>query len=94
MDKGLLARFHSGESAMPDGPATPSPWGYYWALAQVGFEMAVPIAIGMSLDHHFGWAPWAGAAGALLGFVGGLAHLIFLLRRLDPPSPTQRRDPQ
>jgi hypothetical protein len=92
MDQGRRARLHAGETAMPDSPDTPSPWGYYWVLAQVGFEMAVPIAIGMALDRYFGWAPWAGAAGALIGFVGGIIHLIFLLRRLDPPGPSQRRE--
>jgi len=77
---------------MPGDPTTPSQWGYYWALAYVGFEMAGAIGIGMALDHYLGWAPWGGAAGALIGLVGGMAHLVILLRRLDPPSPSTKRD--
>jgi len=55
--------------------------GYYLSLAQVGFEMVVPIVIGVYLDEHLGWAPWGAAAGAVLGLVGGLAHLIYVVNR-------------
>jgi F0F1-type ATP synthase assembly protein I len=57
--------------------------GYYFALGQVGLEMAAPVAIGAGLDHYFGWSPWATVAGAALGLFGGLAHLVTLLNRQD-----------
>jgi F0F1-type ATP synthase assembly protein I len=57
--------------------------GRYVALGQIGMEMAVPIIVGLALDHYFGWTPWAAVAGAVLGLVGGFAHLIHLLNQMD-----------
>ena len=54
------------------------------ALSQVGMEMAVPIGLGVALDYYMGWLPWATVVGAVLGLVGGLAHLIQLTRKEDP----------
>lgn len=50
-------------------------------LGQVGLEMVAPIGLGWFLDFQFGLSPWCVAAGAVLGFVGGLAHLMVLLGR-------------
>ncbi len=57
--------------------------GRYFALAQVGLEMAAPIALGAFLDARLGWAPWGVVVGAVLGLVGGMAHLLYLLKRFD-----------
>jgi F0F1-type ATP synthase assembly protein I len=52
--------------------------------------MVVPVAIGVFLDGRFGWSPWGVAVGAVVGFVGGLAHMLILLKRGEerrPPEP-------
>jgi len=64
---------------LPDGKDL----GRYLALGQVGFEMVVPIGIGMALDYYLGWQPWGAVAGTVLGFSGGLLHLILVVRKLD-----------
>jgi hypothetical protein len=74
---------------MPGGPVDPQGWGYYWALAQIGFEMVVPIGAGMLVEHYQpGWAPWATMTGAVLGFAGGLLHMMVLLKRYDKDKPS------
>jgi F0F1-type ATP synthase assembly protein I len=57
--------------------------GTYMALAQVGIEMVLPLGIGVWLDLRFGWTPWALIAGTILGFVGGLVHLVVLAQRSE-----------
>ena len=76
---------------MPD----PKDVGYYYTLSQVGIEMVVPIGIGAGLDYYLGWSPWGAIVGAVLGLVGGFAHLIFLLNRHDNAElPKPPRDSQ
>ena len=58
----------------------------YLALSQVGFEMAAPALIGLGLDHWFGWSPWGVITGAVIGLVGGLAHLVHLAKPRDEPE--------
>jgi F0F1-type ATP synthase assembly protein I len=66
----------------------PKELGRYYALAQVGLEMAVPIGIGAYLDYRFGWGPWAAIVGAVLGFGGGMLHLLHLVNQANgPPQP-------
>jgi F0F1-type ATP synthase assembly protein I len=55
--------------------------GYYVTLAQVGFEMVIPIGIGAALDHYLKWTPWGIVGGAVFGLVGGLSHLVALSNR-------------
>jgi F0F1-type ATP synthase assembly protein I len=62
--------------------------GRYLALAQTGLEMVAPIVAGVYLDKYFGWSPWATAVGAILGLVGGMAHLVIMARRQDQPQQT------
>jgi F0F1-type ATP synthase assembly protein I len=64
-------------------PPTPEETGYYFALAQVGLEMVFPMGIGIALDYAFGWTPWATIIGLILGFVGGMFHLVMLVNRHD-----------
>jgi F0F1-type ATP synthase assembly protein I len=63
--------------------------GRLLALSQIGFEMVAPIVLGVVLDNKLGWTPWGVTCGAVLGLVGGFAHLLLLLHRFeekDPPS--------
>jgi F0F1-type ATP synthase assembly protein I len=66
---------------MPRGLPDPRELGYYYSLAQVGLEMVAPIALGVWLDNRFGLTPWATVVGAVVGLVGGIAHLMILLKR-------------
>ena len=73
-------------------PGTPNPreLGKYIGLAQVGLGMAAPIGVGVTLDLYFGWMPWGTIVGAVLGLVGGVAHLVAIASRQDragPPKP-------
>lgn len=70
-------------------PESPRQIGLYFALAQVGFEMVVPIILGIFLDDWWGTSPWMVILGAIVGLAGGLWHLVALLNRInkeDPPN--------
>jgi F0F1-type ATP synthase assembly protein I len=58
-------------------------FGQAFALSQVGMEMVGPMLIGLALDSYLGWKPWATVIGGVLGFVGGLSHLIVLANRMN-----------
>jgi F0F1-type ATP synthase assembly protein I len=73
-------------------PPDPKELGFYVALAQIGLEMAVPAGVGLWLDHLFDWHPWGVIVGAVLGFGGGMLHLLQLVNRhqeqdSSPPKP-------
>ena len=51
------------------------------ALSQVGMEMVAPIVLGLVVDYYLGWLPWATVVGAVLGLIGGLAHLVQLTKK-------------
>ena len=68
---------------MPLGLPDRREMGRYFALAQVGLEMVVPIVIGVLVDSYFGWSPWGVVVGVIVGFVGGLLHLLALLKSFD-----------
>lgn len=53
----------------------------YATLAQLGLEMVAPIGLGLLLDYQFGTMPWLTVAGAVLGFAGGMVHLVSVLGR-------------
>jgi ATP synthase protein I len=55
----------------------------YYAMAQVGMEMAAPIGLGAFLDVRFGWMPWSTVIGAVLGLGGGMFHLVKLMNQND-----------
>jgi F0F1-type ATP synthase assembly protein I len=61
--------------------------GKAMALSQVGLEMVLPIGIGYFADVYLGWLPWLTVCGALVGLVGGLAHLLILLRQTEKNVP-------
>jgi F0F1-type ATP synthase assembly protein I len=79
---------------MPDVPPNRREFAHYLTLAQVGVEMVAPIAVGLALDHAFGWAPWGIVGGAIFGLIGGVSHLVALMNRRDQSGPgaQQRRE--
>jgi hypothetical protein len=82
------------ELVMPDGaPPDPREMGIYLTLAQVGLEMVAPLIAGLVIDYFAGWGPWATLGGMLLGFVGGITHIVVLsnkqeaaMRNKKPPG--------
>jgi hypothetical protein len=71
---------------MPIGPLDPKEFGYYVALGQVGMEMVMPMVLGIVADYLLGWPAWGLAlilGGAVVGFVGGFLHLLYLLKQRD-----------
>lgn len=79
------------EAPVAKAPLHPRDLGYYFALAQVGLEMVAPIGIGIVLDYYLSWTPWATVGGAVLGLVGGIAHLIAISNRPDAQDETKQR---
>jgi F0F1-type ATP synthase assembly protein I len=52
-------------------------------LATLGFEMVAPIGLGVFLDLKYDTRPWCSLVGVLLGFFGGMAHLILTLNAVN-----------
>ena len=75
-----------GWHAMLNIPRDSRELGTYMALAQVGMEMVAPIGVGWLLDYYFDWSPWGIVGGAVVGFIGGLGHLLSLKNRQDRSS--------
>ncbi|MCS7014528.1 MAG: AtpZ/AtpI family protein [Gemmatales bacterium] len=69
--------------------ASPREVGRYFALAQVGLEMALPIAVGAWLDYRWGTMPWLVITGVIVGFAVGMIHLWLLLRE-SPGQPSSK----
>lgn len=76
---------------MPDQLPSPREMGLYVSLSQVGIELVAPIGLGIALDYYFGWGPWGAIAGAVLGLVAGMAHLVAILNRMDQSNSTKPR---
>ena len=76
------------------GPPSPEELGRYFALSQIGLEMVAPIGLGLALDYWLGSSPWGAVIGAILGFVGGIIHLIVLVnqRKEKEESEPARKD--
>jgi F0F1-type ATP synthase assembly protein I len=69
----------------------PRQLGRYYAIAQVGLEMVVPIAVAWWLDQQLDTAPWLLVLGVIGGLVLGIGHLIVLTRDDDAQAP---KDPK
>jgi F0F1-type ATP synthase assembly protein I len=80
------------EVPMAKGPPDLKLLAYYYSLAQVGVEMAAPIGLGAWLDYYFRWTPWLTVTGAVLGFVGGLVHLLALLNKQPNGSEPKNKE--
>ena len=77
---------------MPGNSESPRQLAYYFALSQVGFEMAAPIGLGYLIDWWLGVFPWITIGGAVLGLVGGLYHLVSLAKDEPKDDPSQDSD--
>jgi len=77
----------------PQGSDDRRQLGLYYAYAQVGMEMVVPIGLGWWLDDKLGWSPWLTVIGVILGLVVGFSHLVMLLNRQDEPKPPGENGP-
>jgi F0F1-type ATP synthase assembly protein I len=66
----------------------------YMTLAQVGLEIVAPGILGLVLDARFGWGPWGLIIGIVVGFVGGLYHLVILSNREDRPASPPPEKPE
>jgi ATP synthase protein I len=64
----------------------------YMTLAQVGWEMVAPIGVGLLLDYFFNSLPWATVVCSVLGFVGGMVHLVMLAQKSNADE--ERRPPE
>jgi len=62
--------------------------GRYLALGQVGLEMVVPVVLGLAADHYLGCSPWGLIVGAVIGLVGGVAHLVVHANKMDANRPS------
>jgi F0F1-type ATP synthase assembly protein I len=70
----------------PDSKET----GYYFALAQIGLEMVAPMLVGLLIDYYFSTMPWATVILLIVGFVGGMLHLVLMVKQHDAEK---RRQP-
>ena len=84
-------RAAKGQGPMSQRHPNPKDVGRAYAMAQVGMEMVAPIGLGIALDYWLNWKPWATVAGAVIGFVGGLVHLVSMLNKHDRQDPNQPR---
>lgn len=80
---------------MPERPQRPDEMAWYATLAQLGMEMVVPIGLGLLLDYRLDTLPWLAVGGAVLGFVGGMVHMVYVMNRANrnKPDAGQRGSP-
>ena len=77
---------------MPDSrPPDAREMGYYLTLAQVGLEMVAPLILGLVIDSYAGTTPWLTLAGVVLGFVGGVTHIIVVTNKHDAAARKDQR---
>ena len=79
---------------MSEDSPDPSKLAQYAALSQVGLEMVAPIGLGLLLDYWLAWGPWGVIGGAILGLVGGMAHLVAILKTKSSRESAKRRRDQ
>jgi F0F1-type ATP synthase assembly protein I len=74
-------------------PASSKDMARYMALTQVGLEIIAPAVLGWLLDSQMGWGPWGLIVGAVLGFTGGLFHLVHLANKANEDENKTRNQP-
>jgi len=57
--------------------------GRYYALAQCGIEMVAPMIGGVYLDKWFNTNPIFTISTVVLGFVGGITHMIIISNQIE-----------
>jgi ATP synthase protein I len=55
-------------------------------ITTLGFELAIPAALGYWLDLKWGTAPWLLIAGASLGFLSFMTHLLQIAKDMGRPK--------
>jgi len=79
---------------MPDDhPPDARELGIYFTLAQVGLEMVAPLFVGLVIDHYADWGPWATIGGTILGFAGGIMHIVLLSNKQEAAM-RQKKSPK
>jgi F0F1-type ATP synthase assembly protein I len=81
------------ESLINQPPPDSRELGYYFALGAIGTEMVAPIGLGLLLDYFFNSLPWATVVCAVLGFTGGMVHLVLLVQKHDAEEERRRKPP-
>jgi F0F1-type ATP synthase assembly protein I len=71
--------------------------GIEWStrITTLGFELALPAALGYWLDVKLGTGPWLLIVGALLGFLAFMTHLLQIAKetsRSDGRKNLDRKD--
>jgi len=61
-------------------------------ISTLGFELALPAALGYWLDLQWGTEPWLLIVGALLGFLTFMTHLMQLAKQFSR-SDSRRKSP-
>lgn len=74
-------------------PPDPKALGQLALLASVGLEMVAPLALGWLADRYLGCQPWGVVVGAVLGMVGGVAHLMVVANAQDRRRRNGSRQP-
>lgn len=74
---------------MPLGMGDPRDLKRYALLAQAGMEMVIPLVVGVFADRYLGTTPWLTLIGVVVGFVGGLAHMIVIVNKLNKESSSE-----
>jgi F0F1-type ATP synthase assembly protein I len=72
---------------------TPREIGLYFALAQVGLEMVLPAVLGVYLDPYYGTTPWITVTLGIIGFAGGLVHLLALVKKKPKDESSDKKPP-
>ena len=54
--------------------------------------MVAPIGVGVFLDKQLGTIPWLSMTGVVVGFVGGMWHLVWTLKTINREEAKQPRD--
>ncbi len=75
---------------MPENQPNRRELATYYALAQVGMEMVVPVGVGMLLDYYLDWTPWGVVVGAVLGLIVGITQLVTISNRMNQKGQDQR----
>jgi F0F1-type ATP synthase assembly protein I len=72
------------EALMPEEqPHDQRELGLNLTLAQVGVEMVVPLIVGLVVDQYADTMPWFTISGVVLGFVGGIVHIVALTNKQE-----------
>jgi F0F1-type ATP synthase assembly protein I len=76
---------------MPSSFPDPKEMGRWMALSQIGMEMVAPIVLGAVIDYYLNCSPWGAAIGVIVGFFGGIAHLLMMVNQNQDSDSTGPR---